>query len=88
MRANGHNISELKPFEIARLGVGFVPEDRRIFSDLTVLENLDIGRQPIVEEARRVQLGANAEAAERRALGSAGRGARAAGGPLAGPVAA
>jgi branched-chain amino acid transport system ATP-binding protein len=44
--ANGHDISELKPFEIARLGVGFVPEDRRIFSDLTVLENLDIGRQP------------------------------------------
>ena len=35
-----------KPFEIARLGLGFVPEDRRIFSDLTVLENLDIGRQP------------------------------------------
>ena len=27
-------------------GLGFVPEDRRIFSDLTVLENLDIGRQP------------------------------------------
>jgi len=27
--------------------VGFVPEDRRIFSDLTVLENLDIGRQPV-----------------------------------------
>ena len=36
----------LKPFEIARLGVGFTPEDRRIFSELTVLENLDIGRQP------------------------------------------
>ncbi len=33
-------------FEIARRGLGFVPEDRRIFSDLTVLENLDIGRQP------------------------------------------
>jgi branched-chain amino acid transport system ATP-binding protein len=46
VRTNGHDISELKPFEIARLGVGFVPEDRRIFSDLTVLENLDIGRQP------------------------------------------
>ena len=28
------------------LGVGFTPEDRRIFADLTVLENLDIGRQP------------------------------------------
>ena len=46
VRANGHDISALKPFEIARLGVGFTPEDRRIFSDLTVLENLDVGRQP------------------------------------------
>ncbi len=46
VRAGGHDISALKPFEIARLGVGFTPEDRRIFSDLTVLENLDIGRQP------------------------------------------
>jgi branched-chain amino acid transport system ATP-binding protein len=45
VRANGHDISALKPFEIARLGIGFTPEDRRIFSDLTVLENLDIGRQ-------------------------------------------
>jgi branched-chain amino acid transport system ATP-binding protein len=43
---NGSDISRLKPFEIARLGLGFTPEDRRIFSDLTVLENLDIGRQP------------------------------------------
>jgi branched-chain amino acid transport system ATP-binding protein len=43
---NGRDVSTLKPFEIARLGVGFTPEDRRIFSDLTVLENLDTGRQP------------------------------------------
>ncbi|MGC1466765.1 MAG: ABC transporter ATP-binding protein [Pseudolabrys sp.] len=43
---NGRDISRLKPFEIARLGLGFTPEDRRIFVDLTVLENLDIGRQP------------------------------------------
>ncbi|MGE3869212.1 MAG: ABC transporter ATP-binding protein [Pseudorhodoplanes sp.] len=42
----GRDISRLKPFEIARLGIGFVPEDRRIFSDLTVTENLDVGRQP------------------------------------------
>jgi branched-chain amino acid transport system ATP-binding protein len=42
----GESISRLKPFEIARRGLGFVPEDRRIFSDLTVMENLDIGRQP------------------------------------------
>jgi branched-chain amino acid transport system ATP-binding protein len=46
VRFLGADISRLKPFEIARRGLGFVPEDRRIFSDLTVLENLDIGRQP------------------------------------------
>ncbi len=46
VRFTGHDISRLKPFEIARLGLGFTPEDRRIFSDLTVLENLDVGRQP------------------------------------------
>lgn len=46
VRVNGRDVSALKPFEIARLGVGFVPEDRRIFADLTVEENLDTGRQP------------------------------------------
>jgi branched-chain amino acid transport system ATP-binding protein len=46
VRFNGADISALRPFEIARLGLGFTPEDRRIFSELTVLENLDIGRQP------------------------------------------
>ena len=46
VRFAGRDISGLKPFEIARLGLGFTPEDRRIFSDLTVLENLDVGRQP------------------------------------------
>jgi branched-chain amino acid transport system ATP-binding protein len=42
----GHDISRMKPFQVARLGLGFVPEDRRIFTDLTVTENLDVGRQP------------------------------------------
>jgi branched-chain amino acid transport system ATP-binding protein len=46
VRFLGEEISRLQPYEIARRGIGFVPEDRRIFSDLTVLENLDIGRQP------------------------------------------
>ncbi len=46
VRINGRDISRLRPFEIARCGLGFTPEDRRIFSDLTVEENLDIGRQP------------------------------------------
>ncbi len=43
---NGDNISRMKPYEIARRGLGFTPEDRRIFADLTVMENLDVGRQP------------------------------------------
>ena len=43
---NGEDISRLKPYEIARRGLGYTPEDRRIFSDLTVMENLDVGRQP------------------------------------------
>jgi len=46
VRFHGGDISHLKPFEIARRGLGYTPEDRRIFSDLTVMENLDIGRQP------------------------------------------
>jgi branched-chain amino acid transport system ATP-binding protein len=46
VRFNGEDISRLKPFEIARRGLGYAPEDRRIFSDLTVMENLDVGRQP------------------------------------------
>ena len=46
IRFMGHEIAGLPPFRIARLGLGFVPENRRIFTDLTVLENLEIGRQP------------------------------------------
>jgi branched-chain amino acid transport system ATP-binding protein len=47
VRFDGRDISRLEPFQIARLGLGYTPEDRRIFSDLTVLENLDLGRQPL-----------------------------------------
>jgi branched-chain amino acid transport system ATP-binding protein len=42
----GHDISNAEPHQAARLGMGFVPEDRRIFTDLTVMENLEVGRQP------------------------------------------
>ncbi|MGI3168214.1 ABC transporter ATP-binding protein [Pseudooceanicola sp. C21-150M6] len=38
-------------FRVAKCGIGYVPEDRRIFSDLTVLENLEVGRQPKREGA-------------------------------------
>ena len=39
-------ITSLPTHEIARRGLGYVPEDRRIFSELTVDENLLVGRQP------------------------------------------
>ncbi len=42
---NGEDISRRQPYEIARRGLGYTPEDRRIFADLTVMENLDVGRQ-------------------------------------------
>jgi branched-chain amino acid transport system ATP-binding protein len=42
----GRRIDSLQPFEVARLGLGYVPEDRRIFTDLTVAENLEVGRRP------------------------------------------
>lgn len=41
----GRDISRLATHRIARLGLGFVPEDRRIFTELTVAENLEVGRQ-------------------------------------------
>ncbi|SAK64936.1 ABC transporter [Caballeronia arationis] len=47
----GHRIAALPPYRIARLGLGYVPEDRRVFGDLTVMENLDAGRQPPREGA-------------------------------------
>jgi len=42
----GTNIAGRQPFEIARLGLGYVPEERRIFTELTVEENLEVGRRP------------------------------------------
>jgi branched-chain amino acid transport system ATP-binding protein len=38
-------------FRVAQSGIGYVPEDRRIFTDLTVMENLEVGRQPRREGA-------------------------------------
>ncbi|MGB3291040.1 MAG: ABC transporter ATP-binding protein [Burkholderiaceae bacterium] len=42
----GQGLQRKQAYEIARLGLGYVPEDRRIFTDLTVMENLAAGRQP------------------------------------------
>jgi branched-chain amino acid transport system ATP-binding protein len=41
----GTRIERLAPYRIARLGIGYVPEDRRIFTGLTVMENLEVGRR-------------------------------------------
>ncbi|GIX09508.1 ABC transporter ATP-binding protein [Elioraea sp.] len=46
VRFDGTEIAGRAPHEIARMGLGYVPEDRRIFTDLTVMENLEVGRQP------------------------------------------
>ena len=46
VRFMDRQIERLESFQVARLGLGYVPEDRRIFTELTVLENLEVGRQP------------------------------------------
>ena len=43
---DGEELLGLSPHRIARRGLGYVPEDRRIFARLTVQENLECGRQP------------------------------------------
>jgi branched-chain amino acid transport system ATP-binding protein len=47
----GARIDGLSPQRIARLGLGWVPEDRRVFTDLTVAENLEVGRQKPRDDA-------------------------------------
>lgn len=42
----GQDITGLPTHKVAKMGLGYVPEERRIFTDLTVLENLEVGRQP------------------------------------------
>jgi len=48
----GKEITGRQPFEVARLGVGYIPDDRRIFADLTVEENLMIVRRVTRREGR------------------------------------
>lgn len=48
VRFNGRDIQGLAPYRIARMGLGYVPEERRIFKSLTVHENLQIGiKKPV-----------------------------------------
>ncbi len=46
VRYKGKDITGRASFQIAKMGLGFVPEDRRIFPDLSVRENLDVARKP------------------------------------------
>ena len=41
----GQDIARREPHDISRLGLGYVPEERRIFTDLSVMDNLEVGRQ-------------------------------------------
>jgi len=52
VRFDGAEIAGREPFEIARRGLGYVPEERRIFTELSVLENLEVGRRPPVAGLR------------------------------------
>ena len=55
---NGSPVTGLPPYRLARLGIGYVPEDRRIFRLLTVMENLRTGldRHGVTEDKRRALL--------------------------------
>ena len=52
VRFLGEDIAALEPYQIARRGLGFVPEDRRVFSELSVMQNLEVGRQAARAHAR------------------------------------
>jgi len=46
LRLDGAPLGGLPPHRVARAGIGYVPEERRVFTGLTVLENLEVGRLP------------------------------------------
>lgn len=49
---DGHSLVGMRPHDVIRLGVGYVPEDRRVFASLSVLENLKVPR-PVKDTSRR-----------------------------------
>jgi branched-chain amino acid transport system ATP-binding protein len=52
LRFAGEDIRRLPTYRIARLGLGYVPEERRIFTDLTVFENLEVGTKAALDRGR------------------------------------
>ncbi len=47
IKFKGEPITGKKPFQLARQGIGYVPDDRRVFADLTVGDNLEISERKI-----------------------------------------
>ncbi len=52
VRFKSRDITHWAPHRVARAGIGFVPEDRRIFADLTVWENLDVAQRAAQRRGR------------------------------------
>jgi len=52
VRFKGTDITGWAPYRVARAGIGFVPEDRRIFAELSVWENLDVARRAAARPGR------------------------------------
>jgi branched-chain amino acid transport system ATP-binding protein len=46
VKFQGHAIQRLRPYQRARLGMGYVPQEREIFPSLSVIENLSVARRP------------------------------------------
>jgi branched-chain amino acid transport system ATP-binding protein len=74
---DGRDITGLAPHRVAKLGLGLVPQGRRIFGSLTVRENLEIAQRPASGQAPRRAGGDTLEVAQRTQAGdghwSAGR---------------
>ena len=49
IRFKGQPTAGKKPFMLARMGIGYVPDDRRVFADLTVGENLEISERNMTQ---------------------------------------
>jgi branched-chain amino acid transport system ATP-binding protein len=58
IKLDGSDLVPLGTYRVARLGVALVPEDRRILSELTVSENLELGRQAVARERGALELDA------------------------------
>ena len=53
VRLDGHELAGARPYAVCRAGIGYVPEEREVFANLTVDENLRMGEQRAAEGAHR-----------------------------------